>query len=256
MARLFHVKADFKATNGQPQDAASMSHSITTPDMITPVDGIATTIIQAFVDVFLNGDIGGFTVAQWLGNSLSRVAGDLSVKVYGPMVAGQMHGAIKGDGSTYLGSPVRTEFRTLGGSSAGPIELPRSTAVDLVLRGFGWETAPVEVADGPDDDDKVDRPRQRVTGRLKIGPLSSSASVQPAGELVSRPAPNLVTTLRNAGNAWRDTLFAAPWGGHLSVWSRANGTMVDVTDVQVPNAFTSAARRKVRPTSRNTLAVD
>lgn len=249
---LFHSIATFKAVSGLPSDDVTMSWS-TIVDNAMSTALAAESIGEHFQSAFINGaQTNGSKLADFLGPSLSRSANMFGVATYGPLTGAQLGGAKKGQPATYMGSPVFEELYTLLGPAALQ-ELPRQASVDLCLRATGWEVAPVEAVDGSDLATAVDRPRQRLTGRLKLGPFGDSwDAIGPGGE--SRPAAQLVNTLLLAANLWRDNAFAE--GLTLAVWSRANQSFIPVTDVQVPNAWSNVIRRKPRVTARNTTPVD
>lgn len=248
---LFHVKVTFDALDGQVEDAATTSFSY----IGSAVNDQATegALVIAKLHQFLNVDAANAShVAEFLGKSLSRAVDAVKVSIYGPLTGPQLGGAVKGDATTYMGSPVFEDFLTLN-TYSDPFELPRQATVDLVLRATGWAVAPIETADGIDVGVAVDRPRQRKTGRMKLGPWVSSSITMDVGGF-GRPSEVLVATLLDAANRFRDGL-KVDFNVDLAVWSRSNREMIPVTDVQVPNAFGNAIRRKVAVTNRNTLAV-
>jgi hypothetical protein len=248
---LFHTKVTFAALSGQAEDAATTSFSYIGSAQNSQTDE-GMLIVSEFHN-FINGlSTGNVKISDLLGKSLSRAVDSVKVSLYGPLTGNQLGGAVKGDASTYMGSPVYEDFITLVGTN-GENELPRQATVDLVLRASGWAVAPIEAADGSDVGTAVDRPRQRKTGRMKLGPFCASAgSVD--GSQILRPSSMLVTALLERSNNFRDALNAS-FNVDLAVWSRTNREMIPVTDVQVPNAFGNAIRRKAKVTARNTTAV-
>lgn len=248
---LFHTKVTFAAASGLPEDAATTSFSYIGSAANTQANEGA--LIVSELHDFLN-EPGPATskLSDYLGPSLSRLTDAVKVSIYGPLSGNQLGGAVKGDASTYMGSPVYEDFLTLLGAAPAD-ELPRQATIDLVLRASGWATAPVEGSDGSDVNTLVDRPRQRKTGRMKLGPFGVIADTQAAGG-VSRPSQFVIDVLLDRANNFNDALSAS-FNVDLAVWSRVNREMIPVTDVQVPDAWGNAIRRKPAVTNRHTTTV-
>lgn len=251
---LYTCKATFKAVSGDVKDDASTSFAVIADGSAATPAEVADTIGDLWFDTFLNAANAtyGRSLSTVLGASLSRAANMADLKVYGPMTLAQMGGAVKGDGTTNLGSPVGTVFGTLNAAYAAA-EMPRQATIDLVLKGLGWEAMAIEAPDGSDMNTKVDRPRQRRTGRLKLGPWANFVSVADASG-AARPTAAIILALQEQANAFRDALALEDL--YLSIWSRADRSMSHVSDVQVPNVFGNAIRRKVKVTARVTVPVD
>lgn len=252
--KMYHHKVTFKAASGDLKDDATTSFASILDGVDIGDAAIGDAVGQAFFATFLNlaNPTYGRSLSTVLGKSLSRGANMADCKTYGPIGVAQAHGVVKGDASTYLGSPVSTVFGTLDAAYAGD-ELPRQAAVDLVLKGLGWEAEPVEAADGADVGTKVDRLRQRRTGRMKLGPWQTFVSI-PDANFAARPRTDFSLALHEQFDLFRDELAASDI--NLAIWSRVGGSFSHVSDTQVPNVFGNAIRRKVKVTNRNLLPVD
>lgn len=156
------------------------------------------------------------------------------------------------DGSNH-GSPVSSMMWTLG-AEAGPTSMPSEVAYVVTMESAGRADAPVEEPDGIDPDQLVDRPQQRHTGRIYVGPLGTNTSVLTNG--IARPAPGLGSTVREALSeldfAIRTVTLDA---GHLGIWSRKDQVIRPVAFVSTDDSFDTQRRRGEGPTARTRLAV-
>lgn len=184
-------------------------------------------------------------LSAYLGNSLVRTANGASVKVYD--ITGHL------DGSPH-GSPIGQHLWTLG-ASLGTGDLPREVAMCVTLRGVGWDTALVEVPDGADPGAAVDRPRQRHSGRVFLGPLSAGNSVAAADAVTGdvRPGSTFRADILAAFEDFAEEVPIAWAGARLGVWSRAMQFIHTVAAIQVDDAFDTQRRRGSSPTVRTTV---
>lgn len=154
------------------------------------------------------------------------------------------------DGSNY-GSPYAEDGFTL---TANPSQsaLPEEVALCMTLRANAWEAAAVEAPDGPDSGTAVDRPRQRLSGRVYLGPWTFDAlGALTAGR--QRPHTALQQVILDSGERLVDQLLV---GNHtLNVWSRKNASVTPVTHLQVDDAWDTQRRRGADPLTRTTRTV-
>lgn len=157
------------------------------------------------------------------------------------------------DGSNH-GSPFSSTLFDLGASNTVN-GLPSEVCVCVTLEGEGRADAPVEVPDSGDSGLQVDRPKQRHTGRLFIGPLNTDVPVAVSG--IMRPQTAFLQDLRFAVRdldaAIRATTLET---AHLGVWSRKNATIYELEAVSTDNAFDTQRRRGEAPSVRTRLALN
>lgn len=140
-----------------------------------------------------------------------------------------------------VGSPAFTESFTLQAPAPGGVTpLPSEVAYVVTLEAFGREDAPVELDDDADFGAERNRPKQRHTGRLYLGPLNSLCTQVVSG--VCRPSAALRDTARLAVAQLASTVFGAN-GALLAVWSRKDGVLRTVDNVSVDDSFDTQRRR-------------
>lgn len=155
------------------------------------------------------------------------------------------------DGSPH-GSPVSQTTFGLAAREDPSTALPEEVALVLTTRAVNWAAQPIEAPDGSDAGSAIDRPRQRYTGRIFLGPFNDSALSEVDGK--SRPILALRTTILNKAEALHDEIAAA---GHFwCVWSRSDEALRSITDVQVDDSWDTQRRRGVSPTARTTRTVN
>lgn len=202
----------------------------------TAVDfGEVTVALASFYNGANDGGALG-SIGQYIGHSRSRLAGGMEFRLYD----------VPADfGSGPMGSPIFEDTGTLvAGSGATP--LPEECAVCITLLGEGRDEAPVETPDGVDADSLVDRPKQRHTGRIYMGPFSTEVvSVDAAGNSrVGLIRPILLSAIERL-----QTQLQA--NGHaLYVWSRKGTSMYPVYGAFVDDAFDTQRRRGAAPSQR------
>lgn len=155
------------------------------------------------------------------------------------------------------GTPAGSPFSSTLFDLAGPASadgLPNETAFVVTLEGTGRDTAPVEAPDGSDSGVALDRPKQRRTGRIYLGPLGINASTGGTG--VVRPTTAFMTDARLATVQLHTELDAVLVGLlGLGVWSRKDGFVYPLEAVSTDNAFDTQRRRGQAATARTRLAV-
>lgn len=227
--------------SGMAEDAVVNTFAVSTggTDSIAANHGAITDAIANFYNGSHDGNVD--SVGQWLGDGLSRAADGMSIKLYN--ITGHL------DGSPH-GSDMYEEKYTLD----APIEattLPEEVSLALTLRGTNWEAQPVEIPDTSDPGTEVDRPRQRYTGRIYLGPWVKAAATTVNNR--SRPTAAILEYPLDAAVATQAALNAV--GYEWCVWSRKAGVLIPISHVQMDDAWDTQRRRGVDPTQRTTRAV-
>lgn len=246
------VTATLDSTTGQSADRVSNSF-VFMGHNDAPSNAALDVALGAVINFYRDGIPAGESIAAHLSPTISRAANGGVVKAYditgklqnrGPLL---VRGKMREQGPPPHGSPIRQALFTVG-AGGGTVGLPDEVAAVLTLRGVGWAGQPVEAPDGTDEGDAIDRPRQRYTGRIYLGPLSTSASTMTNG------VPRLAQTLREAllfrAAALNTQVEAGGW--MWGVWSRARGAVASITDVQVDDEFDTQRRRGKKASLRTT----
>lgn len=224
-------------TSGLSGDVMQNNFAIMADDLWTPGDvGEISTALASFYNVA--PVLGSNVLGSYLGGAVSRTASAGVIDIYD--LAGHL------DGSPH-GSPVASDTFTLAPADGGAISLPQEAAMCITLRADGWSTALVEQpdADVPPDGTR-DRPKQRHSGRIFLGPLNSKAGSD-------RPNVDFRSSCRGAVI---DLVASLDVNGHaLGVWSRKDATMRAAIDVQTDDAWDTQRRRGLQPTARQTSAL-
>lgn len=246
---FLHTSVTLDHASGFAEDAVVNTFNIigfSTDDEVSVAQDVHAALAN-FYNVQAAG--AGSPLANLLSRGLSRAAGGMRIRSYD--VTGKL-GINPATGRPYPhGSPVHESAHTLGASAGAQTPLPEEVALCVTLRGFGWEEALAEAPDGGDAGSAPDRPRQRLTGRFYLGPFNIVAI---GNDLVRcRPSDTLITAAGAAVQMLETEL--ANNGHHLAVWSRTDGVMWTVTDVQVDNAWDTQRRRGHAPTSRTTVPI-
>lgn len=230
--------ATLEGTSGFTEDSAQNSFVFNdglVGGSISLAEGLV--LAQLVVDFYNATGTGSGNLADWMSRSLSDVAGSSVVKVY------DITNALGGGPH---GSPIALLPFAL--ATTGNTSLVSEAALVLTLRAAGAAAAQVETPDGADPGTLVDRPRQRLTGRVYIGPLAASASVTDA-DFRPRPAANLRTRLLDSAEDLWNAAIAAGWT--WEVWSRVLAATAPIVSAEVDDAFDTQRRRGVNPTVRN-----
>lgn len=213
-----------------PADSVTNQWAIATTEL--PSAAEMDSIQAAIRDFYTVVDAGSArTVGQYLSQQMSRVANACQIKVYD--ITGHEAG-------TPHGSPIDASSFTLP-AVVGGSAMPSEVACVLRLEAEGRATALVEAVDGADADLAVDRPRQRRTGRVFIGPLTTSAVFVVTN--VPRVDPSLIETLNGRAVSTHDTIKALSPDIRLGVWSRKDAIVRPLESVAVDNAFDTQRRR-------------
>lgn len=183
------------------------------------------------------------SVGEFLSPSCSRAANVCNVRQYD--ITGHL------DGSPH-GSPVDIHSFTLPGSGSST-GLPSEVACVMRLEAEGRAIALTEVPDGSDTGSANDRPKQRHTGRVFIGPLHTGAIVMTSG--IPRVSDACKLTILDAGARLVSELHTVRADLELSVWSRKDGALRPLESIAVDNAFDTQRRRGERATALTRVTV-
>jgi hypothetical protein len=235
------AQVSLHSTSGLPEDDWVNTFAFSMPSGFESSPTEIANLFGAIEDLYTDTPVGGTrSIMAWLGPDVSRVNLP-TVKLYN--LTGHLDG-------TPHGSPFAEDEFSTAVPAFSDITLPHEVAVAITLRGTGWAEAPIETPDGADPGTAVDRPRQRKTGRIFIGPLGDDW-VAPGG----RPGASGLTDLRLAAANFGAAVKTIASGARWCVWSRVDTFLYTITDVQTDNAFDTQRRRGVAPTTRTTLAI-
>lgn len=245
MGTLAVVELPFRS--GLPKDKVVNTFAIAEANSIVRGGTHAAMLHTAIQRIFTAVEPGtGIALGEMISAGVSRTASACSVKLYD--ITDHL------DGSPH-GSPYSLSVFTMPGAVA-TTPLPEEVSYAVTLEAAGRSLQRVEVADGADPDAKPDRPRQRYTGRVYLGPFvyNGSTVVQDANGL-SRPGGNLLNTALAVLKRASDEIDTNSAGGaSLGIWSRKNGAIRGVDQIRGDNAFDTQRRRGVSPTSITRLA--
>lgn len=229
-----HAVCELAPTSGLPEDTIVNTFTFSHPGVSALLEH--TNIANGVKAFYNNTGTGPQPLAYYLGGHISRAS--LSrVKVYD--VTNHL------DGEPH-GSPVYEDVFTLGAQAANAIQYPQEVALVLTLRAFDAYDVPVERPDAGDPGTAVDRPRQRSTGRVYLGPFNEFAFT--GLSVPCRPSAAVRNAARDAAQEMADVLNP---GSELVVWSRQDGVVRPVTYVETDDAFDTMRKRGVAPTQRN-----
>jgi hypothetical protein len=191
-------------------------------------------------------------LAWYLSSVLSRAAFACTIEYYD--ITGHL------DGSPH-GSPVLTVNWTLGAGDPGAFNLPAHDAAVITTYGSGRAAAPVEgaVAAIPTDhraqaegapathSGRI-RPKQRLTGRVYVGPLRENVLGYVLEEtvLLDTFVSDMAAAAHRLGQESNAAGAVRPW----SVWSRAGASVAAITGGNIDNRVDVQRRREIAATAR------
>jgi len=243
MAVLASVVMPFQS--GMPKDVAVNNWVIggVGAGMATGDRDAIITRIRNFYTTTLPAHAG--SLEFYLSPAISRVADACEIKLYD--LTGHLDGSPHG--SPFFESPFTPDAAGLNDP------MPEEVAVCLTLEAAGREFQLVETADGVDANALVDRPRQRYTGRLYLGPFNPNIKGA-ATQGMARPSSTILTALRNLYRDQAELLFtdteARAWFG---VWSRVNENVRSIANVVTDDAFDTMRSRGASATVRTRTQV-
>lgn len=234
--------------SGLPKDKIVNTFAFAESNLVKGTGNLADEYATALARVYNATEPGtGVALSELMSAGLSRTANACAVKLYD--ITDHL------DGSPH-GSPYAISNFTLVGAVA-LTPLPEEVALCATLEAKDRSTQRVEVPDGADPDAKPDRPRQRYTGRVYIGPLvyNGSTVVQDANGM-SRPGGNLDACVRAVLKRLADEVDTTSADeASLGVWSRKSAVIRGVEYIRTDNAFDTQRRRGASPTSVGRVAV-
>lgn len=225
------IRAELKAASGIPADSVINNWVV---GQLQPGDASPGTASQA-INSFYSA------IAQYISSSRQRAAGGISYKFYD---INDLSGVAP------LGSPYFMDSGTLPAGDATQ-NLPEEVAAVMTLRGTNWDTSPVEAPDGIDAGTAPDRPRQRHSGRVFLGPLKASAVATEAATnhpRINVGAAGFAELALVALEDLVDTL--AVQGRTLYVWSRKGTALYPVVRGEMDNAFDTIRKRGPKASAR------
>lgn len=249
MARTILSVVTMKNLSGIPKDDFTNSFVFHSPDGLDEEAELAALSGQ-LVGFYNDNQPNGASISAYLANTISRAANVHEINHYD--ITGKLQAAPNAKGNMVPpphGSPVKTTAWSLG-AAGGATALPSEVCVVVTLRGRDALLQPVEAADGADPGGAVDRPRQRRTGRLSIGPLTTAALAAQAGDNQVRPQDAMCTTIRQACETLQDNQIGTVDPRVWCIWSRTNGALYAVTSAETDNAFDTQRRRGAQPSAR------
>lgn len=182
----------------------------------------------------------GSAIGALLAPGLSRTAMGCSIKFY------NLRGHLDG---TPHGSPYYVENFTLPAAEYAE-GYPDEVALCLTMEATDRALQFVEVPDGVDPGAAPDRPRQRYTGRIYVGPFAYGAKTKfTDAQGYSRPPAALLTGMRTMAKAVADGIDGlVPLDeAAIGVWSRANRAIRGVEFFRTDDAWDTQRRRGVQP---------
>lgn len=244
---IYKVDVGFDHRSGLPADEF---HNTFTIDAEGPMITNENTLeiagpLHNFYDVAIAPVAKRLT--QYLADSINRPAG-MSFKFYD--VTQHLNGSPHG-------SPVAEDWGAIDGPPLSVTPIPEECGLRLTMHGEGWFDAPVEVGDNegfgpPDADLAPDRPQQRLTGGVMLGPFNAAAVEVDAG-FKCRPANDLRVCVQNSYLRLVEELWA--FGHRLCVWSRKSTGTASVEGGYVDNAWDTMRKRGPAPTIRLNASV-
>jgi hypothetical protein len=239
----FLVQSTLVSSTGMARD--SVSNSICVQQNDGDGDEFLFDFAGALWGFYAGTAPGALTnVSALMSPVLSRVADAHTIDVY------DINGKLDG---TPHGSPVFSLPFSINPTLPASTALPSEVAVCLTIEALGRADEPVERPDGADAGTAVDRPRQRSTGRMYIGPLAASTVAIVGG--VARPDANIRDTVRLAAVDMFNKIDALDVGVRPVVWSRKDAQVRPVAAVSIDNAFDIQRRRGEEPTLRTRTAL-
>lgn len=242
MAGLLTV--EFAHVNGLPEDNPTNSFALS--GTVADLNGNAGAIFTAFENFYNQTQTAPlFAVGTKIAGTMSRVTDAGTMRLYD--ISDNL------DGSPH-GSPIQESPWTLVAAD-GQSAMPDEVATVLRLHATGRSVAPVEAPDGVDANTLIDRPKQRRTGRVYLGPLSEGVH-DGAPSASPRPNANWRNSVVASAQRLDDELRAIPVASiALAVWSRVDAAIRALEAVSMDDAFDTQRSRGVAPTVNTQLAV-
>lgn len=238
------VRATFEAGNGLPDSRVVNSFAIDAgvgDQSESEIDAILTEIGKFYTLLPTGGTL---KLSDYMSPEVWRGTG-IVLKAYA--IGSNLAGLSLAQGGIPSGAPVAEITHTLAAATAAA-GLPGEVACALTLEALGRAGAAVEVPDSSDPGLKPDRPKQRRTGRLYLGPLNITTAATLSGAV--RPTVAFRTDLQLAAVQLQARLEALDPTYSWSVWSKADAALRPITHVSIDDAFDTQRRRGAAPTAR------
>lgn len=251
MATLISV--ELVNINGLAEDSFVNTYAVTgeTPTDVVHQGQLLSGIIRIYNELVTTARI-----AQFLSPVISRVTNACHARMYD---LDDGAGGIKDvlTPGVILGSPIAETAWTLNAAGGTENPLPNEVAMVCTLNALGRDAAAVEIPDTGDPGSEPDRPKQRRTGRVYIGPLNFTAQTAASSQPI--PVDLFEDTVRGAiinADEWlRTASDTGPAGNRLGVWSRKDRIVRGLEAVTTDNAWDTVRRRGRGPTIRQTSPV-
>lgn len=226
------VKCELPSASGLGEDKFTNTFSFTSlPNLDSETLDAVTVALENFYNAIPNGGL--VALKDLMSPEIDNTVDQARFSVYD--LTGHL-------GGTPTGSPIYSRpFTLLADAGDNGIGLPAEVAYVITLEGEGREGAPVELPDGADPGVEVDRPKQRRTGRIYLGPLNTDCLAVVDG--IVRPHASLRDTVPLCVQDLQDLVNADTFGGSLAVWSRKDATMYPVRYTSVDNSFDTMRSR-------------
>lgn len=232
-----HVVVTLETLGGRPEDRIVNTFAFLGGEAASNAE---LDLLLDQVESFYNDIAAGASaeVGTYLSTWIPRVGAVHKASIYD--VTGQLAGGPHG-------APERERLFQVTPASAGIMNLPEEVAAKLRFEGAGRADALVETADGVDAGTAPDRPRQRLTGGVYIGPLNDNAN---SGDAPTRLSTAFQEDLVAAGVALATPVVTAVGADiELAVWSRQNESMTTLEACSVDNSFDTIRGRGIDPSN-------
>lgn len=236
------TRIELPSISNLPKDTVTWNLTWSDVDSVAMADQLCDTIPFWLLNSIPTGGL--TSLGAMISPEISRANNVCRVKAYD--ITGKLQ-RFRQDGkwkTPPMGSPVAESAFTLVAVSnpANARPLPSEVAFAVTLEAFGRSAQPVEAPNSEVPPvDSGDRPRQRYTGKVYVGPLHTGAIDGIDNQC--RPSSAIRDTALMAFEEVSDRGFTDANGANLSVWSRADGVLRLVDAVSADNAFDTQRRR-------------
>lgn len=234
---------ELQLRSGLPKDKVVNTYAIAEAD--GPHVGSAADYVTAISRIYTAVEpLSGFAVGAQMSGALSRAANACAVKLYD--ITDHL------DGSPH-GSPYHVGTFTLPAALAAD-PMPEEVAYAVTLESLTRADQFVEVPDGADPGAAVDRPRQRHTGRVYLGPWNSFLVAADANGM-SRPTATMQQMCREAvKRACNEVDAIGADVNSIGIWSRVDRAIRGVHMVRTDDAWDTQRRRGASPVAITRVA--